>query len=82
LSWSAEAIAPCARWRQDSAFLTRRRNWIKAADKSEARAADPNALSESERGELKRSRKENAELKQDREILLKASAFFAKETSR
>jgi transposase len=57
-------------------------NWIKAADKSEARAADQNALSESERGELKRLRKENAELKQDREILLKASAFFAKETSR
>jgi transposase len=57
-------------------------NWIKAADKASAQTADPDALSESERAELKRLRKENAELKQDREILLKASAFFAKETSR
>ena len=32
--------------------------------------------------ELKRLRKENAELKMDREILLKASVFFAKETNR
>jgi transposase len=57
-------------------------NWVKASDKARARASDPNALSESERAELKRLRKENADLKQDREILLKASAFFAKETSR
>ena len=39
-------------------------------------------LSESELAELKRLRKENAELKMDREILLKASVFFAKETNR
>jgi transposase len=57
-------------------------NWTKAEDKAKARAADPHALSETELAELKRPRKENAELKMDREILLKASAFFAKETSR
>jgi transposase len=39
-------------------------------------------LSESELAELKRLRKENAELKMDREILLKASVLFAKETNR
>jgi len=57
-------------------------NWIKAEDKAKVRAQDLDALSESELAELKRLRKENAELKQDREILLKASAFFAKETGR
>ena len=40
------------------------------------------ALSESERVELKRLKKENAELKVEREILRKAAAYFAKETIR
>ena len=34
------------------------------------------------RAELKRLRKENAELKQDREILKRAAVYFAKETTR
>ena len=55
-------------------------NWVKAEERAKTRAQDPNALSESELAELKRLRKENAELKMDREILLKASVFFAKET--
>lgn len=37
------------------------------------------ALEESERDELKRLRKENKELRMEKEILKKASAFFAKE---
>jgi len=37
------------------------------------------ALQESERDELKRLRKENKELRMEKEILKKASAFFAKE---
>lgn len=37
------------------------------------------ALEESEREELKRLRKENKELRMEKEILKKASAFFAKE---
>ena len=57
-------------------------NWLKAEDKAKARGQDPEALSETELAELKRLRKENAELKMDREILLKASVFFAKETNR
>ena len=56
-------------------------NWIKAADKASAQAADPDALSESERAELKRLRKENAELRQEREILRRAAKYFAGETN-
>ncbi len=37
------------------------------------------ALDTDEREELKRLRKENRDLKQEKEILKKASAFFAKE---
>ena len=37
------------------------------------------ALAEDEREELKRSRKENKELRMEKEILKKASAFFAQE---
>lgn len=57
-------------------------NWLKAEEKAKARGQDPEALTESELAELKRLRKENAELKMDREILLKASVFFARETNR
>ena len=39
-------------------------------------------LSEDELAELKRLRKENAELRTDREILRKAAAYFARETMR
>ena len=42
----------------------------------------PDALDEDERAELKRLRKELAEVKQEREILRKAAAYFAKETTR
>ena len=41
--------------------------------------ASGGTLSEDEREELKRLRKENRELKLEKEILKKASAFFAKE---
>jgi transposase len=36
-------------------------------------------MSEDERDELKRLRKENKELRMEKDILKKASAFFAKE---
>ena len=41
--------------------------------------AEGKALVEDERDELKRLRKENKELRMEKEILKKASAFFAKE---
>ena len=57
-------------------------NWIKADREARERNADPEALSESERAELKRLRKENAQQRLDMEILRKAAAFFARETNR
>lgn len=57
-------------------------NWVKADREARERSADPKGLSESEREELARLRKENAELRMDREILRKAAGYFARETMR
>ncbi len=57
-------------------------NWVRADREARARAADPDGLSEAELDELKRLRKENVDLRMDREILRKAAAYFARETSR
>ncbi len=57
-------------------------NWVRAARDAKARAEDPDGLTEPERAELTRLRKENLELRTDREILRKAAAFFARETMR
>jgi hypothetical protein len=53
-------------------------DWYEARE----RAADPKGLSESEREELQRLRREVADLRIDREILRKAAAYFARETIR
>lgn len=50
-------------------------NWKNKIEQAKA----PNALSSSERAELLALRKENKNLRIEREILKKASAFFAKE---
>jgi transposase len=57
-------------------------NWVNADRDRQRRAEDPDGLSESEREELARLRKENIELRTDREILRKAAADFARETTR
>lgn len=57
-------------------------NWVKASREATERAGDPDALSESERDELRRLRKENLELRTDTEILRRAAAYFARETMR
>ncbi len=49
---------------------------MKAESRAKVRAKDPNALTESELAELKRLRKEHADLKTDREILYKAAAIL------
>jgi Transposase. len=49
--------------------------WKEKVESSEA----GEVLAEDERVELKRLRKENKELRMEKEILKKASAFFAKE---
>ena len=57
-------------------------NWVKLDREATERAADPEALSESERDELKRLRKKTAQQEIDLEILRKAAADFARETNR
>jgi transposase len=52
--------------------------WVRAAERDDA----PDALDASEREELARLRKENADLRMDREILRRAAAYFARETNR
>ncbi len=54
------------------------RNWVRQADRDEGRRAD--GLRTQERTELQRLRRENATLREEREILKKAAAWFARET--
>ena len=54
------------------------RGWMKRADVDAGRG-QPGDLTTAEREELRR-RRENQVLRQEREILRKAAAFFAKET--
>jgi transposase len=57
-------------------------NWLRADRDRRDRDADPEGLSEPEREELRRLRRENAQQRMDMEILRKAAAYFAKETTR
>ena len=49
--------------------------WIKQADRDGGRRAD--GLTTEERDELRRLRRENRQLRQERDILAKAAAWFA-----
>ena len=54
------------------------RNWLKQAD-IDAGKGSPDALTTAEKQELTQLRRENRQLRQDREILKAAATFFAKE---
>lgn len=56
------------------------RKWVKQAELDEGTRTD--GLKTEEREELARLRRENARLKEEREILSKAAAWFAQETEK
>ena len=56
------------------------RNWVKQAERDAGKRQD--GLTSEEKGELARLRRENRALREERAILAKAAAWFARETGK
>lgn len=76
LARSGRSVDSLAREFEPSAASIRA--WVKRADLDEGRRQD--GLTSADREELNRLRRENRELKMEREILKKAAAWFARES--
>jgi transposase len=76
-SWPAPG-AVATRWREFEPSANAIRQWVKQAALDEGLRSD--GLTTSEHEELGRLRRENRVLREEREILAKAAAWFATET--
>jgi transposase len=56
------------------------RNWVKQAERDSGKRSD--GLTSEEKAELARLRRENRTLREERTILAKAAAWFARETGK
>jgi transposase len=56
------------------------RNWVRQADRDSGKRQD--GLTSAEKEELSRLRRENRALREERAILAKAAAWFARETGK
>lgn len=74
-----EGKSVCAAARDLDLTESSLRNWVERA-RTDAGKGKPGALTTVEREELSRLRKENRILQEEREILKKAAAFFAKQS--
>ena len=76
LVWAGRSPEELAREFEPSAQAIR--NWVSQADRDDGGRSD--GLTSGEREGLRRLRRENRRLRQEREILAKAAACFARET--
>jgi transposase len=81
-SWSCASTGPASptRWPRDFDLTeTAVREWVRQAERDAGNRED-GGLTSAERRELAELRRENRRLREDVEILKRATAFFAKET--
>ena len=76
--WFARAARPGKLAREFECSASAIRNWVRQTDRDEGRRED--GLTSLELEEVRRLRRENRQLREEREILKKAAAWFARET--